>query len=99
MKNSGFTLIEIMVGMSAVFFLSFLAIATLSSLQKKVDVGTTTEGIISTLRLARSQTLGSQVEAGAPSSYRRTEFILKRASTFYLPVIFTTQWIPTIANF
>ncbi len=81
-NSSGFSLIEILISVAILVLVSFLALAALSVLPKQVTLDSTSQGILSVLRLARSQTLGSKGADTYGVYFETGKYVLFKGDTY-----------------
>lgn len=78
----GFTLIEILVALGILIVVLLIGMSTLPVFNKKVELDTFTENIISSLSLSRAKTLSSKDEAQYGVHFEQNKIILFKGTEY-----------------
>lgn len=81
-RQRGFTLIEILVSISILLIIMAVTIFSLTTLSKKVEIDSTSQNILSTLRLAQSKTLASENETKYGVHFETAKYVLFSGPTY-----------------
>lgn len=78
----GFTLIEILIVIGILLIVLFIGLSTLPAFNKKVELDTFTENIISSLSLSRAKTLSSKDEARYGVHFEQNKIVLFKGTDY-----------------
>jgi len=81
-SQKGFTLIELLVVLAIIAVLITIALANFGTFGRQVDLDTTTQRVLSTLRLARNQTLASEGESQYGVHFEQAKYVLFKGSDY-----------------
>lgn len=81
-KRQGFTLIELLIVIGILSILLLIAIGSFNLFTSQVSLETTSSKIISTLRLAREQTLASEDESVYGVHFETSKYVLFKGATY-----------------
>lgn len=81
-KESGFTLIEILVSIAVILIITILTLFSLTTLNKQVSIDSASQNILSTLRFARSQTLASKNQTTYGVHFETSKFVLFSGTSY-----------------
>lgn len=81
-KNNGFTLIEILIAIGIILIITVVTLFSLSTLNKQVSLESASQNILSTLRLARSQTLASKSQSAYGVHFETTKYVLFTGTSY-----------------
>lgn len=80
--ESGFTIIELLISVAILLVLASLAIFSTRTLLRQVEIDSTGQNILSTLRLARSKTLASEGETTYGVHFEADKYVLFSGSSY-----------------
>lgn len=80
--GQGFTLIELLVASAIIAILLLVALASYRIFTRQVDLETTSQRILSTLQVARNQTLASEDESVYSVHFETSKYVLFKGSTY-----------------
>ncbi len=81
-RSGGFTLIEILVAMAILVLIAFLAIASFTTFRQQVEIDSSSQNILSVLRLARSKTLASESEDNYGVHFQSDKYVLFKGTVY-----------------
>jgi len=81
-QSEGFTILEILVVVGIIVILTGIALGAYNNFSKQVDLDVTTQGILSTLRDARSRTLASEGETVYGVHFETDKYTLFAGSVY-----------------
>ena len=81
-SQKGFTLIELLVVLAIIAVLITIALANFGTFGRQVDLDTTTQRVLSTLRLARNQTLASEGESQYGVHFEQAKYVLFKGDDY-----------------
>ena len=81
-NSEGFTLIEILIAVAILMLLAFLAIASFTTFRQQVEIDSSSQNILSTLRLARSKTLASESEDNYGVHFQADKYVLFKGTSY-----------------
>lgn len=81
-SSRGFTLIEVLIAVAIMAILGLIALSAYNTLTKQVDLDSTSQSIISTLQLARSQTLASEGDTRYGVHFDSGQYVLFAGDTY-----------------
>ncbi len=81
-KNGGFTLIELLVATAIILIITVVTLFSLSTLNKQVSLDSASQNILSTLRLARSQTLASKSQTSYGVHFETTKYVFFNGTSY-----------------
>ena len=93
--NKGFTLVEIIVAMGIVLLLAALALVSFRASRDARDLSTSTQDILSIIRLAQSKTLAGEDDADWGVHLTQTQFTLFRGPAFAGSTLTETHDLPS----
>lgn len=82
LKPEGFSLIEILIGVAILFLIAFLAIASFTTFRQQVEIDSSSQNILSILRLARSKTLASESEDNYGVHFQSDKYVLFKGAAY-----------------
>jgi prepilin-type N-terminal cleavage/methylation domain-containing protein len=82
LKQGGFTLIELLVATAIILLITAIVIFSLRTFGQQIEIESTGQNILSTLRLARSQTLASEGETNYGVHFENDKFVLFSGSNY-----------------
>lgn len=82
LNQAGFTLIEILVSVVILLIMALLAIASFTTLRQQVEIDSSSQNILSVLRLARSKTLASESEDSYGVHFQADKYVLFKGTSY-----------------
>lgn len=81
-ESQGFTLIELLVSVAIILIITAVTLFSLTTLNKQVSLDSSSQNVLSVLRLARSQTLASKGQTVYGVHFETTKFVLFTGTTY-----------------
>jgi len=84
MRNKGFSLIEIVIALAILILIIGLAFASYRYFEKKTELETSTQKIVSILKTAQTKTLASEDDSSYGVHFEENRYILFKGETYQI---------------
>jgi prepilin-type N-terminal cleavage/methylation domain-containing protein len=81
-NQKGFTFIEILIAVVILVLITLLMLASFTTLRQQVEIDSSSQNILSVLRLARSKTLASESEDSYGVHFQSDKYVLFKGTTY-----------------
>ncbi|MDP2671167.1 MAG: type II secretion system protein [bacterium] len=89
----GFTLIEILISATVIIILSLIALASYNTFARQINLDTTTQNVISTLRLAQTRTKASEADTRYGVHFETTKYVLFSGDTYTVGAVGNKEYL------